>query len=306
MNIKKATYAEPPTMTSELIGNACDDCVQAIEYGESITMASILNKATLPAPSNPAPKFERGFGDGDGYVCDGDTISVDVDGFTVTAEIVRDDSSDAPDERQDGFWPSDDPKADGFIGDGYKLTEDELSESFEFVNHGVEHSQSFQGCGVSGTDFEEVSTGIGSSYREALDDAFEQACSSQGFHVSQSEAIEAAILAESEDVTVSDENEDQTSEVWHHASIRYNLVSPILKAKTEAQRIMDAWKADEWWYVGVRLSVKRGDVTLCGHAASVWGIECNYPRSDDKLDNSYLTDTANELLDEALDTVCRK
>ncbi|WP_206741503.1 hypothetical protein, partial [Hyphomonas chukchiensis] len=54
----------------------------------------------------------------DRYVCEGDSIDCEIDGFRVTARIVRDDCPDAPDKRQDGFWPSlyiNDP---GFIGPG--------------------------------------------------------------------------------------------------------------------------------------------------------------------------------------------
>jgi hypothetical protein len=58
-----------------------------------------------------------------------------------------------------------------------------------------------------------------------------------------------------------------------------------------------AWLNDEWHYCGVVLSVSRAGVLLDDHAASLWGIELNYPGGD----NSYLTETANELLDEALD-----
>ena len=52
------------------------------------------------------------------FVCEGDSISTEVDGFTVTARIERDDCGDAPDQRQDGFWPSLDPESAGFIGAG--------------------------------------------------------------------------------------------------------------------------------------------------------------------------------------------
>jgi len=58
-----------------------------------------------------------------------------------------------------------------------------------------------------------------------------------------------------------------------------------------------AWFADEWFYVGVVLSVSRAGVVLDKHAASLWGIECNYPGGD----NSYLTEVANELLTEAIE-----
>ena len=42
----------------------------------------------------------------DDYVCIGDIITCAVDGYTVTARISHDATPDAPDERQDGFWPS--------------------------------------------------------------------------------------------------------------------------------------------------------------------------------------------------------
>tara|TARA_R110002110_G_scaffold68080_4_gene184710 strand:- start:11136 stop:11618 length:483 start_codon:yes stop_codon:yes gene_type:complete len=54
----------------------------------------------------------------DTFVCEGDSIACELQGFRVVARIVRDDSPDAPDQRQDGFWPSlyiNDP---GFIGPG--------------------------------------------------------------------------------------------------------------------------------------------------------------------------------------------
>ena len=68
------------------------------------------------------------------------------------------------------------------------------------------------------------------------------------------------------------------------------------KAQAKAQAIMDAWKNDEWFYCGIILSVKIEDVELTDHAASLWGIEANYPDSE----NKYLTEVANELLGEAV------
>ena len=130
----------------------------------------------------------------DRYVCEGDTIACEVEGFRVTARIVRDDCMDAPDQRQDGFWPSlyiNDP---GFIGPG-------------------------------------------NNFRERL-----------------------------------------------------------AKAQVEAEAVMDAWRKDEWFYCGIVLSVALEGVTLDAHAASLWGIEANYPDGD----NAYLTEVAQELLPEAL------
>lgn len=48
-----------------------------------------------------------------------------------------------------------------------------LSE-YEIIDHGMEHSQYFEGCGVYGTRFTHVWTGIGDSCKEAYNDALDQ------------------------------------------------------------------------------------------------------------------------------------
>ena len=52
------------------------------------------------------------------FVCQGDSIDTEVEGYLIPARIVRDDCPDAPDERQNGFWPSLYQDAPGFIGAG--------------------------------------------------------------------------------------------------------------------------------------------------------------------------------------------
>lgn len=59
----------------------------------------------------------------------------------------------------------------------------------------------------------------------------------------------------------------------------------------------EAWYKDDWFYCGIVISVSRNGVELDEHAASLWGIECNYPGSN----NAYLSEYANELLDEAIE-----
>ena len=132
------------------------------------------------------------------FVCPGDALTCEVDGFAVAARIVLDDCPDAPDKRQEGFWPSlyiNDP---GFIGPG--------------PNH-----------------------------RERL-----------------------------------------------------------AKARTEADAIMEAWRKGDWFYCGIVLSVSFEGIELARHAASLWGVEANYPGSD----NAYWTEVADGLLSEALKTAC--
>lgn len=43
----------------------------------------------------------------------------------------------------------------------------------QVLDHGFDHSQYFPGCGVSCTEFDDVSTGIGDTSAEALDDAID-------------------------------------------------------------------------------------------------------------------------------------
>jgi hypothetical protein len=135
--------------------------------------------------------FAQGF---PSYVCPGDSVSCDAGPFTVLAQVVPDDCPDAPDQRQDGFWPSLYKEAPGFIGPG------------------PNHRQRFA------------------------------------------------------------------------------------EAQAKAEAVMDGWRKGDWFYCGIVLSVLLEDVVLASHAASLWGIEANYPGAD----NSYLSEVANELLPEAV------
>ena len=90
-----------------------------------------------------------------------------------------------------------------------------------------------------------------------------------------------------------------------------NFRERLAKAQTEAEAVMDAWRKDEWFYCGIVLAIECEDVELEGeadqekvqwtfslpNAASLWGLEANYPGSD----NAYLNEVADELLPEALE-----
>lgn len=68
----------------------------------------------------------------------------------------------------------------------------------------------------------------------------------------------------------------------------------------EFERLMaarKAWFNNEWYYCGIVLSVSYNGKEIDDHAASLWAIDANYPGSD----NGYLTDVANELIDEAIE-----
>ena len=133
------------------------------------------------------------------YSCNGDTISATIDGFDVIARLEWCDSShEAPDKADCGFWPSLDPKSDGYIGPKSKRT--------------------------------------------------------------------------------------------------------LARHMAHAREVLEAWRTDEWWRVGVVLSVSRNGIELEDHAAALWGIECNYPTRGRRNPNAYLTEAANDLLPEALET----
>jgi len=62
------------------------------------------------------------------------------------------------------------------------------------------------------------------------------------------------------------------------------------------------WFNDEWFFVGVVLSVSKNGIMIDEHAASLWGIECNY----NKKSNRYLAETAQELESEAIETAKKR
>lgn len=61
--------------------------------------------------------------------------------------------------------------------------------------------------------------------------------------------------------------------------------------------MLQAWCDDQWYWCGVSVTVSKNGVQLVDdYECALWGIEMNYPGSD----NSYLLDVANEQVDEAL------
>jgi|688.fasta_scaffold80666_6 hypothetical protein len=56
---------------------------------------------------------------------------------------------------------------------------------------------------------------------------------------------------------------------------------------------IERWQKDEWYFVGVVLSLQSHDGTIKAHLGSLWGNECHLGDNDD-----WLTEIANELIDE--------
>jgi hypothetical protein len=67
----------------------------------------------------------------------------------------------------------------------------------------------------------------------------------------------------------------------------------------KAHEALQAWKNNEWFYVGVVVDAGRHDEDGTWQlidSASSWGIDCNHPLGD----NSYLLEVANDLAHEAM------
>lgn len=95
-------------------------------------------------------------------------------------------------------------------------------QEYEIVDHGIEHEQYFQGCGVSFTKFETVSTGIGNSLQKALNDAAE-GIAQQGYEISAEleKEIENANNTSNElNHTDCDDDNCYSEGVYYYASIR--------------------------------------------------------------------------------------
>lgn len=85
-------------------------------------------------------------------------------------------------------------------------------KSFELISHGIDHSDFFQGCGVSFTSWSHVVTGIGSSEKSAFKDALDQI---DGDFSELTDAGENL----SNDLIPENYNEN----CYYYFSIRYNL-----------------------------------------------------------------------------------
>lgn len=60
---------------------------------------------------------------------------------------------------------------------------------------------------------------------------------------------------------------------------------------------IEAWRNDDWYFCGVCVQVSRAGIDLTGpYGAALWGVEANFPGSD----NAYLTEIAADLIPEAI------
>lgn len=80
------------------------------------------------------------------------------------------------------------------------------------------------------------------------------------------------------------------------ATLADYVVSTPADFECYSKKKVKEWQDGLWRYVGVVLSVSRNGIALHNHAASLWGIECNY----NARSNLYLAQVCKELESEAL------
>jgi len=96
---------------------------------------------------------------------------------------------------------------------------------YEILDHGVDHSQYFRGCGVSFTKYDDVATGHGRSLYEALENALDE-LQGRGYEIESNIDLvdECANANDNDDVkrSFSDtgEEEQEDHELYYYASIR--------------------------------------------------------------------------------------
>ena len=81
------------------------------------------------------------------------------------------------------------------------------------------------------------------------------------------------------------------------ARLEYDTDTKPTDSDCYAPEDVQRWRDDKWFYVGVVLSVSRNGVELSDHAASLWGIDCNFSDTS----NAYLSEVAQEMEDEAIE-----
>ena len=81
------------------------------------------------------------------------------------------------------------------------------------------------------------------------------------------------------------------------AHLEYDTDTKPTDSDCYAPEDVQRWRDDKWFYVGVVLSVSRNGVELSDHAASLWGIDCNFSDTS----NAYLSEVAQEMESEAIE-----
>lgn len=88
--------------------------------------------------------------------------------------------------------------------------------TFQLVDHGIDSSDYFQGCGIAFTEFTDIATGCGSNPKEAIDDALEQLAMS-GWDTT---TMDARILEHFEIAELPQKPEATIENTYYYVSVR--------------------------------------------------------------------------------------
>ena len=93
---------------------------------------------------------------------------------------------------------------------------------YEVIEHGFDHEQYFQGCGVAFTSFEDVATGIGYTAQDAFEDALDSLAQNdwdvsriKGKSKLSRKTVRGFLRDQRETL-----GEDEPCEIWAYVSIR--------------------------------------------------------------------------------------
>lgn len=124
-------------------------------------------------------------------------------------------------------------------------------------------------------------------------------CDGDTFETELAEGFTAVATIEHDDS--GDKPDERCDGFWpskDETAAGYVLPENFDAEQAKAEKVMKAWLNDEWHFVGVCVTIWKADVMLTQkYQHALWGIECNYPDSD----NEYLRNVANELLPAALE-----
>lgn len=217
----------------------------------------------------------------DGYVCDGEKITAKHDGFTFTATIHHDDDTGEPWKEHDGHGPVSDWTRRDKLPCELILNDDRGSKRF----------YNFQeACAIARRDQWGWLPAKLTIERDEPSKGDSTACGGRAtcgdFSAYDAENFNKAIAS-----------------VYEQVRKFYGAREVAARAARRDFEVLQAWCDDQWSWAGVSVTVSRNGVQLVeDYEHALWGIEINYPDSD----NSYLVEVANDLAGEALETAKAK
>ncbi len=90
---------------------------------------------------------------------------------------------------------------------------------YEIIDHGVDHSQYFQGCGCAFTEFTNCYTGVGNNAKEAYEDAVGMIYSVEGEKADRLKLSKRPRGINAKNKVPAGANE----EMYYYVSIRYRM-----------------------------------------------------------------------------------